>query len=316
MRSVSAGVIRQRVRTEGVLGTLFRPDTSSPVPAVLVLGGGEGGLVEGGALSLAEEGYAALALPYFGYGPLPRDLIEVPLEYFARALAWLRDLPGTEGRRATVLGTSRGGELALLLGATYPEHVGAVVGYVPSSVVYGGSSFDPWSAFAPSRSAWTLGGRPLPFVEARPRPDDFVRWRSYPSFVWPFFVTTPEPRFPISLLRAYERPLDGDSLALRRAAVPVERIAGPVLLVSGGRDALWPSSRLSEMAVSRLRFHRHPYRYEHLLYEEAGHMILPQGVSGAYVPPWLDVGGSPRADHGASADAWDRVLNFLGESLG
>jgi len=176
---------------------------------------------------------------------------------------------------------------------------------VPSSVVYGGYSLDPWTwnAYAPRRSSWALGGRPLPFVDASPRPQDFLAW----SFGWPV------PRYPVSLRRAFERPLEWGGAALSRATIPVERIRGPVLLVSGGRDALWPSSRLAQMAVARLKFNRHPYPYGHLRYEKAGHMILMKGVGGSYVPPWLDVGGTREADRQASADSWKKVLAFLGE---
>jgi len=311
-------VLRQPVREGGLLGAYYRPDSGGPLPTVLVLGGGEGGLVEGGARSLAAEGYAALSLAYFGLSPLGRDLIEIPLEYFAAALRWLKDRPEADAGRSAVVGASRGGELALLLGATYPQEVGAVVGYVPSSVVYSGSSLDPWSwsPLVPRRSAWTLGGRPLPFVDAWPRTTDLFGWQPYPAPVWPFVAGGWGLRLPVSLRAAFERPLSGNGVALRRAAIPVERIEGPVLLISGARDELWPSSKLAEMAVDRLRFNRHPYRYEHLMYEEAGHMIVPKGVGTSYVPPWLAVGGTRAADRQASADAWTKVLNFLGESSG
>ena len=62
------------------------------------------------------------------------------------------------GERVGVIGTSRGGELVLLLGATFPQVV-AVVANVPSHVVWrrGGT-----------RSAWTYRGEPLPAVPPRP----------------------------------------------------------------------------------------------------------------------------------------------------
>ena len=40
-----------------------------------------------------------------------------------------------------MLGTSKGGELALLLGATYPDEVGAVVGVVPSGLIFPTTSY-------------------------------------------------------------------------------------------------------------------------------------------------------------------------------
>ena len=72
---------RRLVEVEGLVGTLFCPNTSGPHPAVITLGGMGGGLREGGAEALASEGFAALALAYFGLEGLPRELVEIPLEY-------------------------------------------------------------------------------------------------------------------------------------------------------------------------------------------------------------------------------------------
>src|ERR687885_1057631 len=152
----------QPVEREDLVGTLFYPATPGPHPTVLVFGGSGGGLREGGAEALASEGFAALALAYFAIDPLPRDLVEIPLEYFERAIAWLKEQPAIDGDRIAAMGNSKGGELALLLGATYPEDVKAVVGYVPSGIVWQGVSFGP--RLLNPGSSWTLGGRPWPFV--------------------------------------------------------------------------------------------------------------------------------------------------------
>jgi acetyl esterase/lipase len=142
-----------------------------------VLGGSEGGLLgEGVAATLARRGYAALALAYFGTRSLPSELVEIPVEYFAEALRWRRLRPDeADGDRVALMGGSKGGELALLLGATYPEDIRAVVGYVPSGVVYQGVSFDPWYYVRGVRSSWTSRGKSVPFVDASPGPFDSVR---------------------------------------------------------------------------------------------------------------------------------------------
>src|SRR4051812_21588530 len=166
-----AWVARQPVEGEDLVGTLFYPTTSGSHPTVVVFGGWGGGIREGAAEALASEGFAALALVYLGIDPLPRDLVEIPLEYFAEALAWLKGQPAVNADRIAVMGNSKGGELALLLGATYPEDVKAVVGYVPSAVVWQGAPSDRWSYHWNPRSSWSLGGGPLPFVRfAKPHP--------------------------------------------------------------------------------------------------------------------------------------------------
>jgi UDP:flavonoid glycosyltransferase YjiC (YdhE family) len=90
---------------------------------------------------LASRGYAGLALAYFsgfsGIEDCPKDLIEIPLEYFASAIHWLQERETIDGGKIAVIGLSRGGELALLLGATFPT-IKAVVGGAPSAYVQSG----------------------------------------------------------------------------------------------------------------------------------------------------------------------------------
>ena len=114
------------------------------------------------AALLAARGFAALALAYFADQDLPREFVGLPLEYFAEAIEWLRSRAEVGGRRIGVLGMSRGGELALLLGATSPD-VATVVALVPSGVMLGGIGKDPASMMRP---AWTLGGTRAPIPAA------------------------------------------------------------------------------------------------------------------------------------------------------
>lgn len=100
---------------------------------------------------------------------------------------------------------------------------------------------------------------------------------------------------------------------LKRAEIPVERISGPVLLISGADDQLWPSARLSGVAAERLEEHDHPYSYEHLSYEDAGHLI-----GAPYVPTTganHRYGGTPKGNARANEDSWQRVLELLHERL-
>src|SRR5436190_8911503 len=108
-------------------------------PAMLVLGGSEGGLTSGaaGARLLAAQGYSALGLAYFQAPGLPSTLENIPLEYFMRAIDWLAQQPSVDPRRIGVLGGSKGAEMALLL-ASRDRRLKAVVAAAPSSVVWAG----------------------------------------------------------------------------------------------------------------------------------------------------------------------------------
>jgi dienelactone hydrolase len=147
---------------DGLYGDVFDPAGSGRRPAALVIGGSDGGLTTGGeAALLASHGYPAMALAYFHAPGLPRELKDIPLEYFARALRRLRARPDVDPRHVVVVGVSRGGEASLLIGATYPRLVNGVAALVPSNVV-NPSTDGRWAA-------WTLGGRPVPHI----RPVDF-----------------------------------------------------------------------------------------------------------------------------------------------
>ena len=144
-----------RVAEAGFRGRWWQPTDGARPTGILLLGGSDGGLAsELQASILAGHGHHVLQLAYFSEEGLPAELLRIPLEYFRTALEWLRGRDEVDPARVVVFGVSRGGELALVLGSTYPELVHAVVGYVPSSLVV--------PAIAdPNEPAWTLGGEPL-----------------------------------------------------------------------------------------------------------------------------------------------------------
>ena len=302
-RAVGAGVTRQLVRTDGLVGTLFLPPGEGPHPAVLVVGGGGGGIDEYRGAMLASRGFAALNLHYFGIEGLPRGLVNIPLEYFEKAIGWMRSQGWLRDRLLAVWGESRGGELALLLGATFSE-INAVAAWVPSGVI-----FWPLGALEPGDTrppaAWTYRGRPLPYLQEANSEVD-----APPKI---------EPGLEISYAPIYMGHLQ-DQRAVERAAIPVERTKGPILLVSGTDDQMWPSSVLADIAMRRLEAHAHPFPFRHLKYEGAGHLVLlpygPRTVRSLRIGGGLySQGGTPKLDSEAGADAWQRLLEFLRSAI-
>jgi dienelactone hydrolase len=199
------------VAQEGFAGTLFSPpDTTVRRPAVLAFGGSEGGTGNGVlvAKALAAKGYTALGIGYFHVPGQPDTLKNIPLEYFATAVRWLARQPGVDPHRIEVYGFSRGTEAALLLAVDFPDLVDGVVAGSPSSVVH--ASYP--RADGP---AWTLHGRPIPYVDRTE-------------------VNNPRPA--------------GD-----RARIPVQRIRGPVFLLCGQADAVMASCPFTQAIGERLR---------------------------------------------------------------
>ena len=115
-----------------------------------------------------------------------------------------------------------------------------------------------------------------------------------------------------------------DAAAVERAAIPVERIQGPVLLVSGTDDTLWPGTWMADQVMERLRAHGHPYPFTHLAYPDAGHLVaemvpgIPATVSDAVHPVRklrTSFGGTARGTAHGRAAAWPRIVQFLKEHL-
>jgi hypothetical protein len=159
--AVAPGVTYRPLDSNGRLkGGWWLPAGSGPHPGLIVLGGSGGGADHGRAALYASHGFAALALAYFGVPGLPRGLVNIPLEYVGEAI----DLAAVTLRPRSdfigVEGISRGGELALLVSATFPA-VRAVVALMASGLVMGPFG-EPEPGDARPAAAWTLGGQAVP----------------------------------------------------------------------------------------------------------------------------------------------------------
>jgi fermentation-respiration switch protein FrsA (DUF1100 family) len=305
-RVAAAGISRQEIRDSGLVGTLFTPAGPGPHPAVVVLNGSNGGINEPRAALYASRGYAAFALGYFRAPGLSDYISNTPLEYFQTAMAWVRRHVRPAHDFVALSGQSRGGELVLLLGATFPGSVSAVVAYVPGAVVHSGqNAADP--KVGRDGPAWLLGGKPIPHI-----------WENNRHATWkPFDEGPPPHRHERAVLTALQ-----DKDAVARARIPVEKIQGPVMCLSGTDDGSWPSSLYSKMVCDALNAAHHPYPVTWMDFQGAGHAILFP-----YVPTTQLVythpvsgrvstgGGVPAANAIANEQSWAGVQRFLGEAV-
>jgi dienelactone hydrolase len=100
-------------------------------------------------------------------------------------------------------------------------------------------------------------------------------------------------------------------------AIPVEQIAGPVLVTGGGEDQIWPSALAVQRMVSRARTHGKT-NLAGDVYPSSGHGIgclLPnQPLTGLVeIGPntFGSLGGTPVANEQATVKSWPRLLRFL-----
>ncbi|WP_194910047.1 acyl-CoA thioesterase/bile acid-CoA:amino acid N-acyltransferase family protein [Catenulispora rubra] len=158
-RHVMAAGETSRVLTvahDGVEGHFYEPPAAAkPRPAVITLGGSEGGEATAPiAMALAAEGYPALSVGYFDVPGTPAGLKNVPLEYFAKAAMWLAKQPNVDASHILIWGASRGSEAALLTAQNFPALVHGAILYSPSAEVNG-------SYPAEGGNAWILHGAPV-----------------------------------------------------------------------------------------------------------------------------------------------------------
>jgi pimeloyl-ACP methyl ester carboxylesterase len=266
----------------GVVGRLHLP-AGRDLPAVVVVGGSDGGI--GGpttAALLSGHGVAALSLAYWNHPGTPPVLRDIDIEVVGRGCDWLRYRPGVRDERPTVLGISRGGELAMLAGSLMPDRVGSVVSLVGSALVWGGFG----NGVDDNDTAWRFEGRPVP--QMWEYPDDPDRGLHEPAMV-------------------------------AAAEIPVERVDGRVLLTSGADDRMWRSATFSEYAVRRAQRFGAGDRVEHVSYPDAGHACsAPPGyaVPIELVHPvdgsFTSLGGTLAGTNAARRDSWRRLLDLIG----
>ncbi len=281
---VTPDVTVTAVDEAGVVGRLHLPGADD-LPGLVVVGGSDGGL--GGpttAALLSGHGVAALSLAYWNHPGTPDALRDIDVEVVGRACDWLRSRPGVRDERPTVLGISRGGELAMLAGALMPDRVGSVVSMVGSALAWGGFGV----GVDDNDTAWRFGGEPVPQM-----------WE-YPDDA--------------------DRGLE-DAAMVEAAEIPVERVDGRVFLTSGEDDQMWRSTLLSEYAVRRARRYGAAARVEHVAYPDAGHACsAPPG----YAVPIVSVhpvegttdtlGGTRAGNNAARVDFWRRLLALFRDS--
>lgn len=291
--TANAEPARTAVTANGLVADLYKPtDARGRLPAMIVLGGSEGGLNQGAgweAWLLAAHGFVALQVSYFDAPGQSRRLAAIPLEYLKTAIDWLQNQPDVDPKRIGIMGTSIGGEAVLLIASHYPE-IKAVVAAAPSSVVWPG--VDPSITQPPS--TFTLAGEPLPDL-----PYGGGRFTS----VFDLYAEG---------LTALGKHPD--------AVIRVEQINGPVMLVCGEADRLWPSCPMARQAEARLTAKGFKYPVQVLAYPDAGHFAfgppLPADAAALISTRSLTIlGGTAAGNAAARQDSWPRAIDFLDAAL-
>lgn len=266
-------------------------------PVIVTVGGSDGGyqFANNMAKELAQLGYTSIAIPYHKFKDLPTDIDRIPLESFQHtwkvALQTIASSSSTK-RPLIVIGRSRGAELALLLGS-YFQQVNGVVAYAPTSIV--------WGAPDNLHSSWTHKGDELPFA-------------TISSEVWQQALeySTEEG---IVLKDCFAQSID---MSDAMCEIPIEKINGNILLISGKDDLLWPSSDAADRLEARLEKFQSTIQMMNLKYEGVGHCFDIPGKPvekddfvleyGEYC---FKLGGVENNIIQAEYDSWEYLIKFL-----
>ena len=293
-----------------LFATVLEPaDTQRKRPAVILLGGSEGGTyVTQAAAPLASRGFAVLALPY--YSPpdwqtrraelpsLPAAFMDIPVERLNDARAWLQTRSDVDATRIAIHGTSKGAELALLAGVHLPW-VTSIVAVVPSDVVWEGWGDD--TAKAGTRSSFALNGKALPFVPYADFAEEFAGYRTGEA---------------VRVRRPQDKGRAANPAAAVAARIPVERIQAPIMVIAGQEDQVWNSAMMAHNIAER----RAQAKLDtvSLIYTDAGHYLSGTGYNPTtqYDAGPNKAGGTPEGNARAQADAWPKTIAFLKRTLG
>lgn len=291
-RAMAPNVAVRRIRRPGFYADLYYPKRyasgKEKHPAVIALGGAEGGIGAADQFGawLSSHGFVVLSLAWYHFGTLPKNMVHVPVNTIKKGLDYLAKQPFVDPNRIGVIGGSWGGILSLFAASHMPG-IHAVVSWMGGPVIGPGLE----------RGVPPAGYKPVdksPFLYHR-KP---VRFATYATIMK--FMKT------------------GNWKLIDPGFIPVWKINGPILFVTGGDDKLEYSAIQATWAMQQLQAH-HKAQSDHILfYRNAGHLIWPgyaPTTTRADFSKYIPVGGTPRGYAKADAAVGPAVLHFLETSL-
>lgn len=213
-------------------------------PLIVAFGGGSGGndwernYLKNKRDSILAHGFAVLAIGYFKTENSPGSLDRISLNAIADTiLSIAKRIPQIDTARIILMGASKGGELVLNLASRYSFFKG-VIALSTSHISF------PAITISANTSSWMYNEREVTYV-----PAPF-------KTIWPALKG--------DLLAAFSIMLENTE-AVTKAEIEVEKINGPIFILSADQDEQWPAKEMSEQLVERLKRRKFAHRYEHIV---------------------------------------------------
>lgn len=290
------GIRPKNINENGFQANYFAKNVAQKKAAIVLIGGGQWGDYWG--LQFANNGFVGLSLPYTRLEGLPKLPEEINLEYFENAIKWLKKQPEVDPDKIIVMGASRNAELSLIIASIFPELVGGVIAYAPSSVSWSNTVL-PYNSID-LKPSWKYQGIDIPYI-----PMDKISGNDSDK---------------IETLEYWKSGLAKTDY-VTQATIKVEKINGPILLFSGLDDMVWPSSLMADMIEQRIKESNFKNSFQNIKYEKAGHLISSNPeINSDFKTGKMNIngkdyefefGGTNEGDQKAKQDAKIRLLEFM-----
>jgi len=215
--------------------TLYVPNDGKIYSGIVMLHGSEGGSLPYAsreAQFLAANGYAVLAFCWYNClkNPIlsPMDPLEnVELRKTIEAIRWLKNSSYVKGGKIALLGWSRGGEQAVLLGSISDSInlIDAIAVHTPSDTVVSGFA---WAGL--DKRCWICTSLDLACFNAS---EDLGLW-DWPNLTWNLACGA-RPKLPSDTQSWI---LDGQPIQIGQS-IEIEKFRKPVFITVGDKDELW-----------------------------------------------------------------------------
>lgn len=290
------GVKPRTINENGFQANYFVKNITEKKAAIVLIGGGQWG--DYWSQELANKGFVGLSLPYTGKEGLPKLPEEINLEYFEKSLAWLVKQPEVDPDKIIVMGASRNAELSLVIASLFPKFVSGVIAYAPSSVSWSNTVL-PYNS-DDLKPSWKYQGVAIPYV--------------------PMNKILGNDSNKIETLEYWKSGLTKTQY-VTKATIKVEKINGPILLLSGKDDKVWPSSLMADMIEQRIKESNFQHPFLNIKYEKAGHLISSDPEINSDIRTGnmningkdyeFEFGGTFEGDKKAKQDAKIRLMEFI-----
>ncbi|MCW9134278.1 acyl-CoA thioesterase/BAAT N-terminal domain-containing protein [Bacillus paramycoides] len=297
-RNFIGSEVKKSIITNEFTGELYYIEENKPT--IIVLGGSDGNLSATSTIAalIASHGFNTLAIGYFNNDHTPNKLGGIPLEYFEKVFKWLQDTPLIKSNEYYIHGTSKGGELALLLASMYPC-ITKVVANAPHAY-----SFQALNG--KKTSSWSYKGKEVPFIKIKNRYVYFDMIKGFLS------------NKPFGFVTSYRKGVN-DASNREDARIKVEKSNADILLIAGCEDNIWNAYDGCKTIMNVLESKQYSKTYSLLAYKNAGHPFpYPYTIplcetSGKKMMPrvMFSSGGSFQGNSIAQIDSWEKTIDFF-----